>query len=92
MALAIGLAGCQSPRKAPDHVMQGQHGPTSPAESAEHGALAFNPAEKTSNEYATAGLDGEVTNGKVDETMEGSGNLAWQGTYEREKRAKAQAQ
>jgi hypothetical protein len=29
-----------------------------------------------------------MTNGKTDVTMEGSGNLAWQGSYEREKRAK----
>jgi hypothetical protein len=43
-------------------------------------------------EHQTAGLTGEMSNGKVDATMEGSGNLAWQGSYEREKRAKMQGQ
>jgi hypothetical protein len=33
-----------------------------------------------------------MSNGKVDATMEGSGNLAWQGSYQREKRAKMQAE
>jgi hypothetical protein len=33
-----------------------------------------------------------MSNGKTDDTMEGSGNLAWQGSYEREKRAKMQGQ
>jgi hypothetical protein len=47
---------------------------------------------KKSTEHQTAGLTGEIGNGKVDETMEGSGNLGWQGSYQREKRAKMQAQ
>ena len=47
---------------------------------------------KKSTEHQTAGLTGEVSNGKVDETMEGSGNLGWQGSYEREKRARVKAQ
>jgi hypothetical protein len=93
-ALAAGLFGC-TVRRNPDRVTQGVEGPSSPAESAQHGAEAFNrppyggdPA-KLDAEHQTAGLNGELTNGKVDPTMEGSGNLAWQGSYEREKRAKA---
>ena len=94
-ALACGLAGgpfgCTT-RRTPDRVTQGVQGPTSPAESAQHGPEAF-AADKAKRdaEHQTAGLNGEMTNGKVDVTMEGSGNLAWQGSYEREKRAKTQA-
>ena len=96
-ALAAASVGC-TVRKTPDRVDQGVHGPTSPAESGQHGAEAFNRSPygpdqaKMDAEHQTAGLTGEMTNGKVDVTMEGSGNLAWQGSYEREKRAKAKAQ
>jgi len=48
--------------------------------------------KEAKEEHQTAGLMPEYTNGKVDPTMEGSGNLAWQGSYERERREKMQAQ
>ena len=92
--LAAGTFGCTS-RRTPDQVTQGVQGPTSPAESAQHGADAYNRAPygedkaKIDAEHQTAGLMPEYTNGKIDPTMEGSGNLAWQGSYERRKRAKA---
>ncbi len=37
-------------------------------------------------EYQTAGLSPEYTNDKVDPTMEGSGNIAWQGSYGKDHR------
>ena len=63
----------------------GLSGCVPPPKEAGEGAPKVNP------EHQTAGLTGEISNGKVDETMEGSGNLAWQGSYQREKRAKALA-
>ena len=88
-AASFGCAG----RRTEDRVTQGVHGPSSPAESGQHGpdALARPLHEVGDVQHQTAGLNGELTNGKVDVTMEGSGNLAWQGSYEREKRAKQQA-
>ncbi|HLJ49234.1 MAG TPA: hypothetical protein VKU01_24645 [Bryobacteraceae bacterium] len=83
--------------KPEDHVSQGAQGPSSPAESGDHGADAFNrppystDAKKADAEHDTAGLTGPVTNGFVDHTMEDSGNLAWQGSYERDRRAQSQA-
>ena len=83
-------------RRTEDRADQGSHGPSSPAESGQHGPDAYNAPpfgrDKTAmaREHETAGLNGEMHNGKVDVTMEGSGNLAWQGSYEREKRARAQ--
>lgn len=94
IAFALGTYGCKV-REEHDQVSSGAHGPASPATSGEHGPDAFNRApfmedkNKADAEHQTAGLTPEFTNGKVDETMEGSGNLAWQGTYEREKRAGA---
>lgn len=96
IALALGTVGCTM-RATPDHVTQGAYGPSSPAESAQHGAQAYNRPPYGSNtaqidaEHQTAGLNGEMTNGKVDPTMEGSGNIAWQGNLERQKRAQAAA-
>jgi hypothetical protein len=97
LALFAASFGCAG-RRTEDRVTQGVHGPSSPAESGEHGADAFNRPPYGENqammdaEHQTAGLNGELTNGKVDPTMEGSGNLAWQGSYEREKRLKMQAE
>ena len=92
LAFALGMYGCKVRAEA-DQVTSGAQGPSSPATSGEHGPDAFNRApfmpdtSKADTEHQTAGLMPEYTNGKVDETMEGSGNLAWQGSYEREKRA-----
>ncbi len=83
--------------KPEDHVSQGPQGPASPAESGDHGANAYNrppystDAKQLDAEHETAGLTGPVSNGFVDHTMEDSGNLAWQGSYERAKRAQEQA-
>jgi len=96
-ALLAASFGCTG-RRTGDRVTQGVHGPSSPAESAQHGPDAFNRPPygrneaKMDTEHQTAGLNGEITNGKVDVTMEGSGNLAWEGSYEREKRARMQAE
>ena len=95
--MLIGAWGCTT-RKVSDRVSQGVHGPSSPAESGQHGADAFNRPPYASSEHhadaehETAGLTGPVTNGFTDPTMEDSGNLAWQGSYERMKRAQAQQQ
>jgi hypothetical protein len=97
LVLALGTYGCKV-RDEHDQVSSGAHGPASPATSGEHGADAFNRSpymenkSKADAEHQTAGLMPEFTNGKVDPTMEGSGNLAWQGSYEREKRNGQQAQ
>jgi hypothetical protein len=97
LALAVGLSGCAG-RKAGDRETSGAHGPASPVGSGQHGPEAYNrppyghDEPKMDAEHETAGLDGEMSNGKVDATMEGSGNLGWQGSYEREKRAKMQPQ
>src|ERR1700736_6686385 len=89
IAFALGLAtsGCEA-RREPDRLSQGAGGPLSPAESGQDGPDAMDvDKEKSDKEHQTAGLTGEMSNGKTDATMEGSGNLAWQGSYEREKRA-----
>jgi len=94
IAFALGLAtsGCEARHEA-DSLSQGAHAPLSPAESGQHGPSAMDvDKEKSDREHQTAGLTGEMSNGKADVTMEGSGNLAWQGSYEREKRAKMQGQ
>lgn len=94
IACALGLAtsGCEA-RHETDRLSQGAHGPSSPAESGQHGPDAMDvDKEKSEREHQTAGLTSEISNGKTDATMEGSGNLAWQGSYEREKRAKTQGQ
>jgi hypothetical protein len=89
---AVSLA-C-SGRRSGDRVTEGVQGPSSPALSAQHGPEAFNrppygrDEKQIDTEHQTAGMTPEMTNGKVDDTMEGSGNLAWQGSYERRKRAK----
>jgi hypothetical protein len=84
-AASFGCAG----RRTEDRVTQGVQGSSSPAESGQHGANASTrPSSDADAQHQTAGLNGEMTNGKTDVTMEGSGNLAWQGSYEREKRAK----
>ena len=89
--------GCRV-RQPEDRASQGAEGPMSPAESGQHGATAYNrppygpDAKRIDAEHQTAGLTGPLTDGKEDPTMEGSGNLAWQGSYEREKRAGAQRQ
>ena len=91
------LPGCTG-RRAEDRVDQGAHGALSPAESGMQGPNAYNrppygaDKSKMDAEHQTAGLTPELTNGKTDVTMEGSGNLAWQGSYEREKRAKSEKQ
>lgn len=96
-ALTATISGCTIRRTA-DRVDQGAQGPLSPAESGQNGADAYNRPpyapnkEKVDSEHQTAGLMPEYTNGKVDDTMEGSGNLAWQGSYEREKRARSEKQ
>jgi len=97
LALTIAMCGCKV-REEADAVTNGTHGPTSPAESGQQGPTAFNraPFEESKKvadqEHQTAGLaTGPITNGKVDPTMEGSGNLAWQGSYEKEKRQQASA-
>ena len=60
--------------------------------AASYGCAGHHEEEaKLDADHQTAGLTGEITNGKVDVTMEGSGNLAWQGSFEREKRAKMQS-
>ena len=92
-ALAAASVGCG--RKTVDRVEQGAQGAVSPAESGEHGSNRLpygGDRNQADAEHQTAGLTPEMTNGKVDDTMEGSGNLAWQGSYEREKRTKAKAQ
>lgn len=94
IAFALGLAtyGCEA-RHETDRLSQGANGPLSPAESGEHGPHALAPdKDKGDREHQTAGLTSEMSNGKADATMEGSGNLAWQGSYEREKRANMQRQ
>ena len=97
LTLALGLSACKV-REQADRVTSGAQGPGSPATSGEHGADAFNRApfmeekEAAKKEHQTAGLMPEYTNGKADPTMEGSGNLAWQGSYERDRREKMQAQ
>src|SRR5689334_14410854 len=83
--LAAATIGCAN-RRVEDRVAEGSQGALSPVES---GRVAENSDRaKADTEHQTAGLTGEMTNGKVDVTMEGSGNLAWQGSFEREKRAK----
>lgn len=97
LSFCLGMYGCKV-RATADQVTSGAHGPSSPAASGEHGADAFNrapfmeSANKADAEHQTAGLTPEFTNGKVDPTMEGSGNLAWQGSYERAMRDNVQAQ
>ena len=97
LTLGLVLFGCAG-RKVADRETSGAHGPPSPAGSGQHGPEAYNrppygtDESKIDEEHKTAGLTEEMSNGKVDETMEGSGNLAWQGSYQREKRAKAKAQ
>ena len=86
--LAAGLTGCAE-RKVEDRVTSGAHGPASPEEAERPDAQQPKPPD---TDYQTAGLTSEITNCKTDETMEGSGNLAWQGSYEREKREKMQSQ
>ena len=80
LALAVALAGCTE-RRVADQVDQGAHGPTSPAEA------GFTSYQAMPSEYQTAGLSPEYTNDKVDPTMEGSGNIAWQGSYGKDHRA-----
>ena len=87
IVLAAGLTSC-SERRTQDQVTSGAHGTTSPEEA---GLRPDTPQKTPDTDYQTAGLTGELSNGKTDETMEGSGNLAWQGSYEREKRANMQA-
>jgi hypothetical protein len=79
LALAAALAGCTE-RRETDRVDQGAHGPTSPAEA------GFTEYQSMPKEYQTAGLSPEYTNDKVDPTMEGSGNIAWQGSYAKDHR------
>jgi len=86
--LAAGLTSCAE-RKTEDRVTSGAHGPSNPEQAERPDALAPKPPD---TDYQTAGLSSEITNGKTDETMEGSGNLAWQGSYEREKRSKMESQ
>ena len=96
---AVFTAGCNV-RQVQDKLSQGAHGPSSPAESGRHGADAYNrppfapedQEKKIDAMHQTAGIMPEYTNGKVDPTMEGSGNLAWQGSYERAKRTSQQNQ
>lgn len=91
-ALGLGTFACTA-RHEVDTVSQGAQGPSSPAESGQHGPHAeAEEKQKSDLEHQTAGLTREITNGKADATMEGSGNLALQGNYEREKRARMQAQ
>ncbi len=84
----LALAGCSSYNS----VNQGWEGPTSPAESGQHGAtadqIASSPSEKPSPEaQQMMAADEQYTNGNYDPTMEMSGNIAAQGNY-----AKAQQQ
>ena len=89
VTLAATSVGCAT-RRTEDRVTEGSQGALSPVES---GRVAEgSDRSKADTEHQTAGLTGEMTNGKVDVTMEGSGNLAWQGSYEREKRAKGRPQ
>ena len=96
-ALAFSLVGCKT-RAVADRVASGVEGPSSPAESGQHGADAYNrppfgaDKSKVDAEHQTAGLMPEYTNDRVDATMEGSGNIAWQGSYETQRREKMQAQ
>ncbi len=97
LAAALSSSACKV-RVTEDQVAQGPQGPTSPAESGQQGPEAFNRSpymhseQKADTEHETAGLMPEYNNGKTDPTMEGSGNIAWQGDYEREKRAANAAQ
>lgn len=74
MAL-VGLAGCGSYNE----VNQGWQGPTSPAESGQHGAMG--DQDGSASEHAIQPLGEPLTNGNTDPTMEMSGNIAAQGNY-----------
>lgn len=79
--LVFVLAGCSSSSQ----VALGEHGATSPAESGEHGAYsdqaAPSPDSPDQSMYEIKPIEGQYTNGNVDPSMEGSGNIAAQGDY-----------
>lgn len=85
LTIAIGLvfllAGCSSSSQ----VALGEHGATSPAESGEHGAngdqAAPSPQGADQSAYEIKPIEEPLTNGNVDPSMEGSGNIAAQGDY-----------
>jgi hypothetical protein len=81
--LVLTLAGCGA---SYGHVNQGWGGATSPSESGQLGAEAYQAApygseDKAKEQHEYKPIEEPVTNGYTDPSMEGSGNLAAQGSY-----------
>ena len=78
-AAALLLTGCGTYNQ----VNQGERGPTSPAESGQHGAYADQIASQSlqSAETEVYTIEHPITNDETDPSMEGSGNIAAQGNY-----------
>lgn len=69
-----------------ERVDLGAKGATSPAESGEHGANAdqappYGSVQVADEEHEIKPIEGPLSNGETDPTMEMSGNIAGQGNY-----------